>query len=548
MMTTTRIVAESVSAVTKGKVLWATVKKYPKMVGTTTTVITVIAGAMSFLYYIGEDYKKILLPLREIENNLNPLDKIIEKIKQTTTPSLSSLEYVVNFFEPTKLRASLVTFSLAEVYRSFNQNDAAMKEYEECKANLRTGSQYPMLINIYSALRFDERTASDVMLMPWKCDAQILQLKLVAITGAQFQQIVLTDRMKEAEGIISSVCEANYVCTITKKNFLAPFICMLGQRRSMVSHAEDPNTAMKSSLVLFNTANALLVTNDSLSGKWYQTQKSYYENENMTLLVSEAHAYAKNLAGNVEACLNNDVRANILYNWMVISRNCKDIDESFKSKARDYAWDCGFYKGVRPNIKRNIYFMAIDGISLTKLLSEITATGYKEYANIVLDTSQHTDLSMPFAIALAMDGRYQEALAMYLYLDHTRSIKDHEILPSCKSLNHGGANNYSGHYSFLAFLLYALDKKEIVYDLLQYVKVEGKLTADHKLFLKALQPSMITTLLKDLKTEMGTDLSKWKTKTDLWWLACCLRLVPDSHKVNYVKELNYFEELRKRLQ
>lgn len=561
-----RIVGKSVSAaITIGMLKWTAVKNSPTVVAIkkfnniytkTAFFFSMVSGvsvAATYLYFVVQDYKKIHLPLRELENNLNLTDQIVNEIEKTTTPSLSYLEFAVNCIEPTKFRARLVAFSLAEVYRCFNHNDIAGQKYEECKGYLKTGSKcFEMLMGKYLAFRFEERTASDVMLMPWKCDAQILQLKLVAIKGAQAQQNVLTHIMKEAEEIISGVCEANYVDTVTKKDFLASFISMLGQRRSMVPNAtkSEVEEAMKSSLVLINTAFQLLLTNDPLSGKWYKTKMSYYEKMAFDELVVEANNNAEKIAINNDvACRNNDVRATVLYNWIVISRNCEEVNESIKSKAREYAWDCAFYKGVRPKTARNTYFMVIDQMPLKKLLSEITAHGHKKYANIVRNTSQHTDLSMPFAIALAVNGRYEEALAMYLYLDHTHLMNDYEILSSCKNLEFGGANNYNGHYSFLAFLLYALGKKDLVSELLQYVKdvKKLKLTADHELFLKALQPSMTSTLLKELKVEIGENLSKWKNQSHLWWLICCLQLVPDSDKEAFAKELKYVEDLRNAL-
>ncbi|RYG96410.1 hypothetical protein EON65_54450 [archaeon] len=74
------------AAIAKGKAKWTAVANCRELYVWSKGVITFGSLAATFGYYVKEDYEKIILPLRELEEKLIPSNHIIEKLCSQQLP------------------------------------------------------------------------------------------------------------------------------------------------------------------------------------------------------------------------------------------------------------------------------------------------------------------------------------------------------------------------------------------------------------------------------------------------------------------------------
>ena len=440
--------------------------------------------------------------------------------------------------DPLNIRRPLDKFVSAEKDR-FHEIPDAYGKYAECAEMLSKGNDLNVLLKeLLVQWLFDARTASDILLMKPKCDAYILARKLAESRSTQVCKSCKTDFERICTTVSALPVEGRL-----KTEFLAPFCSTYGRHFSACEECEEDKMTenLQVSLELITIAMDLLLldkkkTNEdeinSILGKYHSKP------------APEAAALFKSACALAEilVCRGGERAATVLYNWMVVTRNCDFLDIDEKRKAYEIASRPLYWAGVRPNTKRNIAVMKVMTASLSKLFQQASKNEHKNLLAFVEGGNEERDVLVPYTIAVALHGQYEKALAIFLYGDMSVKFDVSAVPTKACSIISATDPNSSSQYALCAFLLAAMGHKDVAASLLRNLPDRN---GELDLLLRAYSTPMTPKLREELMKVIHEKLRvKGGLSTgNLWRLACMILIVGDVDNVT----MSEYELLRSAL-
>lgn len=491
-----------------------------KAVGPVCIIATIHLGLVKRFY------NQKVLPLREIEEQSEVIGRKEALQKSQNLESHELIPKLLDLLDdwggilvdPLNIRRPLDKFVSAEKDRFYEIPDAYEK-YAECAEMLPQEAYLVVLLKeLLVRLLLDARTASDILLMKPKCNAYILASKLGEIRSTQVCKSCKTDFER-----ICTTVSALPVKGRLKTEFLASFCSAYGRYFSAFEEDELKTENLQISLELINIAMDLLLLDEkkinineikSILGKYHNKPSP-----GAAALFKSACALAEILA-----CRGGEHAATVLYNWMVVTRNCDFLDIVEKNKAYELASRAIHWVDVRPNTKRNIAVMKVMTARLSKLFQEASNNEHKNLLAFVEGRNEERDVLVAYTVAAALHDQYEKALAMFLYGDMFVKFDVNAVPTKACSIISTTDPNSSSQYALCAFLLAAMGHKDVAASLLRNLPNRN---GELELLLRAYSTPMTPNLRKELMEVIDEKLKGGQNTGNLWRLSCMISIVGD---------------------